>query len=75
MNDMKTTTIEQPGSIGKWKAAQLGRYLAGRMQDPEFFAEVEEKNKEGKEHERNHQHPAQRRHVSPADVGGSITLL
>ena len=46
MNEVKVVTIEQPGSIGIWKAAKLGRFLAGLLQEPGFFEAVEEQIKE-----------------------------
>ena len=49
MKELQTVTIEQPGSIGIWKAAKLGRFLAVLLQEPGFFEAVEEQIKEEKE--------------------------
>ena len=46
MKELQTVIIEQPGSIGIYKAAKLGRFLAVLLQEPGFFAAVEEKIEE-----------------------------
>lgn len=50
-SNIKTTVIEQTGSLGKAKAGQLSRFLTAYLSNPEMLEEVNRRIAEQKEQE------------------------